>query len=267
MKYQNLLWVLQSNLGSEVTLAEFVSVLEKRHISYECVKVIPFSDELPNVRQDGLTIFYGATQFVFKAFKSQRWTPGAFFDEEQFTYQAYLDHYQDNLLNSDTRVMTLTQFNEEKWPADELFFIRPNADLKEFTGEVISFADYKTWYLLLSRIDEGLSPETLIAVSEPKQIIREWRLFLVNGNVSTGSLYREYGRAKIKDDVPQPVVKFAEEMADIWSPHPIFAMDVAEVNGDYKIIELGCVNGCGVYAADIEKFVVDVSDALIKGLK
>jgi len=258
-------WVVQTNLGNSYDIDTMITVFNKNDIPYQGVNAIPFSDELPEIEWPGPVIFYGATGFISNAFQSNRWSPCAFFDGEQFRYREYIRQYGTQLLNVDAVITTLEAFSKEPLKPDQTFFIRPDKDLKEFVSEVVRFDEFRDWGLKIIEGDFQIDGETAIIVSEPKHISQEWRLFLINNRYCTGSQYKKHGRLHVDPNVPLTVIDFAETMAEVWSPHPIFAMDIAESDGTYKIVELGCVNSCGFYASDIEKFVKSITIAVVDG--
>jgi recombinational DNA repair protein RecR len=57
------------------------------------------------------------------------------------------------------------------------------------------------------------------------------------------------------------MLEFARERITEYSPHDCFAMDIASVHdGEYYIIECGCLNSVGFYHADIKKLVKKISE-------
>lgn len=53
---------------------------------------------------------------------------------------------------------------------------------------------------------------------------------------------------------------FAKKMADLWSPAPVFVLDVCELNGELYIMEIGDFHSAGWYLSDKQKIVKVVSD-------
>ena len=95
---------------------------------------------------------------------------------------------------------------------------------------------------------------------EPVGIAHEWRLFIVNGRVSSGSHYRRYHKLKEDPYIPPEVIKFAEARCWEYMPTEVFVMDIGESAGNLYIIEIGCFNSAGFYASDVEKIIKDISD-------
>lgn len=262
---ERLLWVIQQNLGSATDIRLMVTALEKHNIDFKLIDAVPFSDQLPDVPNDRPVIFYGSTNFIQTIHKSAKWQPGAFVNES-FEYSEYDRHYGERLFNHGSMSTTVGEFAAKHHAPEKAFFIRPEADTKDFAGRVMQFDDIVQWEARLRDHCPSVTPETRIIVGEPYNIAHEWRLFIINGVVCSGSHYRRYGKLTVAPEVPERVIAFAEETAQIWSPCDIFVMDIGESGGDLYIIELGSFNSAGFYASDIEKIVVEITNAAIVGL-
>lgn len=259
----NIRWVVQSNLLNAVDHDRIIAVCDKHGYAHESVKVIPFTPELPDVSVDMPAVFYGGTNFINNVHQSGRWKPGAFFNDD-FSVKSYLQHYGSSMLCHPCTFTTLREFSSEHRDPGELFFVRPDRDLKMFAGEVMDFNRIVTWERSLRHMVDcskhpGLTPDTEVVVSQPCNIAHEWRLFIVGGVVSTGSHYRSYMTLDVKDDLPERVRKFAEGLCRVWMPADVFVMDVGESADNLYVIECNCFNSAGFYASDVEKVIVDVS--------
>jgi len=258
-------WVVQSNLLNSKDSEAIKVACAKHGHSFVPVRVKPFSSDLPEVSTGSPTIFYGATNFINNVYLNGQWIPGTFFHSTNFTIKACMDHYKEHMLNYPCEFTTIGKFAQSHQPMDKQFFIRPDKDLKEFAGDVMDFNKMIRWERSIRHLpgcdnNPTLSTSTEIVVAEPVGIAHEWRLFLVNGRVSSGSHYRSYGKLTITYDLPERVRAYAEEMCRIWLPSQVFVMDVAESAGNLYIVECNCFNSSGFYYSDIEKIVVDISD-------
>jgi hypothetical protein len=252
-------WAVQDKMDTD-----YVNIREVcRELGLPCSTFprVPFSKELPNIPADMPTIFYGSIRMIDLVRKSGRWSPCTFFDPETFKTTAWGPAYGEHWLNHGSRLTTLSEFVWEPHDPDRLFFVRPVRDAKEFTGGIWSFAQLCRWNSGLIRTDLG--DEQLatipIIVGEPWGIAREWRLFMVDGRVSAASRYKTRGSLDVGADVPPEVLEFGERMAGIFSPHRIFVLDICESADNLYVLELGCVNSAGLYAADVRKLIGDIS--------
>ena len=134
-------WIIQDNLGSYDN--QLINSCKTNGITFEAIKVIPFDPTIPNIPTNQSTLFYGSTNFVTNIWKSNLWKPGVFFNEENFTFRSYKKYW--DILNSEAKIMTIKDLYKENINPDEFIFIRPNKDLKEFAGEVITGSHYRTY--------------------------------------------------------------------------------------------------------------------------
>jgi hypothetical protein len=187
--------------------------------------------------------------------------PGLFFDEELFSMEKQLAVWKNRMLNYEARVTTFKEFSKEDHPDDSLWFMRPDADDKSFNGDVRAFGDIKAFISNAVQFDNViLTEDTKIIVGPPFKIEKEWRNYVVDGKVVASTLYRENFRLnKSREHLPADMIRFVEERCAEFTPHKIFAMDIALCGGEYFIIECGCLNSVGFYAADIFKIVEAVS--------
>ncbi len=262
---KNIRWVIQNNLIAENDLKEIQNACKDMDVEFEEVMVIPFSPELPKFTIDEKTnIYYGATTFMYNLYRELNAPTGLFFNEEQFSMENYNNVWGKYMLNSDAKTTTFGEFSKEDHPADSLWFVRPDADDKSFNGEVREFANIKEWYKNFMAYDNViLTNDTKILVGPPYNITKEWRNYVVDGKVVASTLYRKNFRLnKSRKDIPVEMIKFVEDRCKEYMPHKIFAIDIALCGDEheYYIIECGCLNSVGFYAADISKIVKSVSE-------
>ncbi len=246
-------FVIQFNLINEEQLLKIRDVVEK--YPYEYVSVMPFSHEIkansgPLEGTDYIP--YGSTLLV-KLAEELKWK-GCYFDLDKFNYEAFTKN-RDDMLNSN--VYTIQEALEllKTQPEDKMWFTRPSQDLKQYTGltnPTHSCIEYFTNALLADTSSVAqLKLDTKIVLCETKNIDAEYRWFVVNRKVVSGSLYRHNGflfKEKVTD---QKVFDEAQTFADKWLPHENCVMDLALVDGKMKVIEFNCLNGSGFYDNDV----------------
>lgn len=155
-------------------------------------------------------------------------------------------------------------YKHQKNIRDQLLFIRPNDDTKSFAGDVKEFKNIGTWYEGLRRYENtNLTIDTKIVVAEPWNIVKEWRLWIVNKKVIAASQYRKYFKLSKEEGCPKEVKDFAEARCQHYVPHDVFCMDIGMSGGELYIIECGCMNGSGFYKANIQNIVKEVMDYFI----
>jgi ATP-grasp domain, R2K clade family 3 len=258
-------WILQNNLIKSEIKESIIKTLKQDNISYEEVTVIPFSDDLPPIQQQANQyVFYGSSTLIFNAYKDPVYREGVFYDENTFSTENYNQQWGKKMLNYDAMITCLADFSEEKYDLDSLWFIRPVADSKAFSGSIMSFSEIQRLTQNLKESNNPhLSTQTPIAISSPKEIEKEWRHFIVNKNVVSSSRYAQNGHLSVSNtDIPNELINFVENCCLQYTPHDIFVMDTALCNGQYFIIECNCFNGTGFYSHDIEAIVKKINQFL-----
>lgn len=215
-----------------------------------------------NLPADKPVLFYGSIETV-KAIQHQN--PHLLLDWcnwKKLRCSTYYAHWGPFLLNDNYGFYPITEVKRLKERLFSMYaawsdnaariFIRPDANDKVFDGGLVTQLNLESWLKTCTRRD----PEELCLVARPVSHIRaEYRLFVANTKVVTGSSYIRHDRLVKDTDIPAGAFNLAEEAAAAWSPHPVFCIDVAEqlIPGAlprFSIIECGSVHTCGIYAAD-----------------
>ena len=161
------------------------------------------------------------------------------------------------MLNYDGHVVKFGEADTAD-PSLGVFFMRPYHDTKSFAGQIINRGDFQDWKEKIRRIqDENyttISTNTLVVVAPLKKILREYRFFIVDGRVITGSLYKMGDRVTYQENTDDAGA-FAQKMTFDFEPSRAFVLDIALTEEGYKVIEANCFNSAGLYACDVNKIV------------
>lgn len=130
--------------------------------------------------------------------------------------------WQPFMLNgADARFLQVSEI-KAKLPDDGChWFIRPVADSKEQAGNVKVAAEIretarKVMALNASEISNGsLRRDTLMVLTLPARICKEWRIWIVNGAVATYSLYKEGARVTYRQEIDNDAPEFAQTLAGL----------------------------------------------------
>lgn len=261
----NIHWILQSNLIRENTLNTIKNILINDNVSFEEVKIIPFSDELPQIgKLSEINVFYGSTTLILNAYKKFGLTQGIFYDHGEFSMKTYLQKWNDKMLNHDSKILTFKEIIKLDYPSESKWFIRPIEDDKSFSGKIFSFQEICDFEKELKNSNNPyLTEETLVTISSPKSIDKEWRLFIVDKKIISSCRYSMNGELNVCDiDIPKEMIEFAENCCIEYTPSTVFVMDIALFKNDYKIVECNCFNDSGFYKHDIEKIIKKINDHL-----
>jgi len=246
-------YLIQENTFNEKGHTRLLKALDRLDLLYEIIKVKPFIEEL-DFKTNYKNIFCFGGLKMSRLAPQYGWNPGVIMTNNH-DFTVYRNHYQENLLNYDSKIC---QFGEDFGWANGPYFIRPCKDTKSFSGQVF---DLITWtefrYSALKDIHYSqLTADTLIQVSSTKRIQKEFRFWIVNGKIITGSQYKSGRRPYFNSAVDPEAIYFCEDMLKIYQLANAFVMDIGLVNDQWKIVECGCINCAGFYEADMQKLVM-----------
>lgn len=257
-------WLLQSNLLDPIQMGQMCDALKARDIPYYGCKVIPFVDDIECFWTDGepthkKIIPYGSSKLSRLA-NTMGWT-GMFFDLSQFRVDTWLAN-RDDMLNDDAQFMTVGELKDRFTgiPDDEVYHIRPMEDLKAFNGTLTTAKEIRRWRDSDDSQSFSFRDTTQCVVSSPKNIKAEWRWFIVDRKVISGSTYKWMGQRLVQREQDQKVIDEAQGFADKWLPDNVCVMDIALTDDGPKLIEFNCFNSSGFYYHDIGAVVQAVSE-------
>ena len=248
-------YVIQERLRKEFEWDDLIKAMDRLELEYEVVKLRPFIDdiEFETDRKD---------VFVFGALKMARitpkygWYPGVLMTPNH-DFQVYREHYKENLLNYDS---TIHLFGNLDLIRDS--FVRPTLDTKTFTGKVFTPSEWREHreYSLKNGHVTTLTENTEVQVAPIKNIQKEFRFFIVDGKLITGSLYKEGYFIRYDSIVDEGAKDFCNEMIKVFDLAPAYVMDICLTDGEWKIIECGTVNCAGLYKINIPLLLMALED-------
>lgn len=256
-------YVIQENLFREENYDNLLSALKRLGLDHEVISVPPFVDDLyfQTKRKD---VFVFGSLKLSRLAKQYSWSPGSLVDDNH-NYEAYSPHYKNNLLNYDS---VITKFGGPILWDTPVKFIRPCDDSKVFTGMTFVEKDWDKF--MQQQLTNGhrtsLTKDTPIQVAMPKYISKEIRCWVVGGKVVTASQYQLGGRYWLDQMVDPEALEFCQRMVDIHQLAPAFVMDVCLAEGEWKIVECGCINAAGFYRCDVQRLLMAIEDLYDHGL-
>lgn len=255
-------WLIQSNLLDPAQMSQVCDALKEKNIPYHGCKVIPFVDDIEcfweDEPQDKKIIPYGSSKLSRLA--DQKGWSGMFFDLNKFRVDVWNANRND-MLNSDAEFMTVAEL-ETRFAGvadDEIYHIRPMEDLKAFNGTVTTAKEIRRWQHSDDSGNFSFKKTTQCVVSSPKNILAEWRWFIVDGKIISGSTYKMHGQRLVQRETDQKVIDEAQQFADKWLPNDTVVMDVALTTSGPRVIEFNCFNSSGFYYHDISAIVEAVT--------
>lgn len=254
-------WAIQTNFIALKQVHEIWQAALDCGCKAQEVIIIPFSTKFGN--EDAIpkdmgeyVIPYGSTSMMKKA-QTKKWK-GFFFNARTFKASVW-NKKRDDMLNSDASFMKIKDTHDflKNYHEDDMLFIRPLRDLKEFNGTLTNVKEIRRWMKSADAGNFNFSENTDVVISSPKQIEMEYRFFVVNGKVIDGSLYRIHGQLFSQPVTDKKIMEAAQELANKWLPSPCCVMDLALVKDcdELKVIEFNCINSSGFYYNNISKIV------------
>jgi hypothetical protein len=251
-----------------------VYILEEMGIKVFCNSYIPFGEmDYSFLDSKDTVVCYGSLNVIKDV--QRRGIPlcpfaWCDFDELRCSnYLAYWGQYSAQRLYAFyplNEIARNKEFIYKTFGKDDRLFIRPDDNMKTFTGQIVSWQMFDHWWRHCRDYEGG--PNCPCLVSCPEKIEREWRLFIKEGAVITGSQYMEHGHLAPEEGFPDAVGVKAEEVikSTLWEPHPIYVMDIALVEGDYRLLEIGSINAAGMYKGDLKKIAKAIVEVAENGL-
>jgi len=269
-----MLWIVQNNLYNEAGYATFIDALIRLKVDHLIVKPIPFTNQFVPADFDSMTqevdevsepfidtnqkiIAMGATT-LSRIAKHRGWTPGTYLNDN-FDFETWRDGFgKEYILNGDSITARISDPINIINMSDQIF-VRPVDDSKAFAGIVMSKYDFFDWVQTYSVVEEEefqpLHKNTKIAIANYKKIKAEYRFFVVDGKVVTGSLYKRGNQLYQSDVIDNDVLWFTQKMIFSWEPADAFVIDIADTENGFKVIEINNINSAGFYASDTYKII------------
>lgn len=260
-------WIVQSNLFREENYESMLEALKRLEVPHQIVKVLPLADqhlEPEPVIPTGSSIFVCGSTKLMRIAKERGWEPGSFMNANMRS-EAWDAALGADLLNHGAIV---GEFGSIEFPYDGEWFIRPCEDGKAFTGKTFYKYEFDRWraHMLDSagvvvnerfeRVKQyGVKPDTPVAISKFRKIFREYRFFVVDRKIITGSMYTMGGKSVTDGNIDIDADLYVRRIVDLWQPSRAFVVDIAITADGPKVVEYNCINCSGFYACDTAKIV------------
>lgn len=256
-------WLVQNNLIKEDVSNGIRDAAMRHKHGYLGLKIIPFSDSIefgfpPGFSApEGKMIPYGSTSMIKMIHRSKLDKRGFFFNDDNLRTSKWVKELGTLMLNYDARVMKLSEAIDMK--EDTFFFMKPDNDLKDFTGCLVNAGGIKKFYDEVSAGGFTFGTDINVVLSSPKNTGWEWRFFMLGDRIISCSSYKLKEQLNMTKAVSMYVKSFARDVARVWHPDDVYVMDVCESDDGLKVVEFNCFNASGFYACDVDAIVEEVS--------
>lgn len=231
-----------------------------------------FLNQLPlccKVRLGIIPVFFGTIEFCRKVKEVIGDLPHLiFFDEEKLDCSNYYYKFSKDLpLLNKQCLMLLYKDLLDNWSKvfdyfnENILFMRPNSNMKTFVGGNY-LKDNTNGKELFKNTNNLIDDNCLCVVAKSEKIISEYRFFIFNKKVITGSQYNRDLALDIREDVLIEAQQLAEKVAnDNYQPDLAYTCDIAELEDNtFKVIEINCGSSSGLYAMNKEKILLTILD-------
>ena len=285
-------WLLEKDVFDE-DLEDLYNEIDRQGMEYKTVTYRPFDldqDFHEYFAPDECVVCYGSVNFIQRVQRNAQWIPGAFFHKSSFKCSTYYPHFMEPyggkyrptvLLNHKHIYLPFGSlyaaqeyllgygsiFSHEEGFQVKDIFIRPDLGAKSFVGQVVSEEEFNSF---LESQETFVDADTMCLISRAKNIRKEYRFFISENTILTGSLYKVDGKSVRENFEQGPVIEFLSLVLEKYSfrPDRVFVVDVAEMTkpkrpldnlGHFKIIELNAASCSGLYACNKRIFVEEMA--------
>jgi len=261
------LWITES-LIPQKSLVPTLNQWGIKHMDYARFQDLT-PEEVEKLGAENTVIFHGSLEVADKMAKNPHLVPGAFCATDKFLCTSWYPGLREYIVNSDyhlTTVKDLVGGNGVAKFYGDLYggkiFVRPDSPLKPFSGRVLDTSN-----ITLESLDHGYYYDSVdldIIVAPVQEVGREWRFvmaYLGSHRVLGVSGYDKDRNPISPEEAP---LTFAFEVAPKAQPlvtDLVYVLDIAEVGGELKVMELNPFSGASLYSCDLGKVIPGVTAA------
>jgi hypothetical protein len=260
-------WLIEADVFGEAA-EPLKAALRRQAVPFQVVTqrmVAAGASGLPG--EGECVVFHGSPPLMRHIQLHRRWLPGGWYARDDLRCSTYAARLGPFLLNSPyallpgVEALRLRDWLFDTFARDGQVFVRPDAPDKLFTGRCVARDDWES-ALAPTRYD----PATLVLTASPQTLGREWRLVVAGDEVVSASRYASAGVRDFAPGCPGAVCDFAYSVlgSTSWRPDDLFLMDVAEVGGELRLVELGGFSCSGLYACDPDAVVRAANERAVR---
>ncbi len=257
MNYKDITWVVQSGAIARSDFDALVRSVEQVGCRLETLQLVPFSHEvvgeLPEVTGPCLT--YGSSGLLSVG-RQAGWRPAGW-DGNRFSMSATIDALSERTVNRKAKFCRLADAAETVRKAGwAQAFLRPDSETKTLQGRTYKLEDLSNWLDQLHAAGDLSIADEWMVVAPALALGREWRGFVVDGQVVSVCQYADQGELVTSVGAPDEVADFMAECLEIYRPAPCCVIDVGESldhgRSELAVIEFNSINSAGFYACNID---------------
>lgn len=241
-------WIIEDIFNNTCQITE---ILKEKNISHEVINKFSVHKHLNKISKDEY-FYYGS---IFGCREANKNNGTTFLNEKNLLCSSYYPYYSDFLLNKNYVIVPLIElkhrfnFFKNAFQSNKLF-VRPNSPVKIFTGQVIEESN-------IQEFEDCF--HSLVIVSSPKQIEAEYRFFISNNHVVSGSQYIKNNDIDINSYIDPKAMDLAQIIVNQeWKPDTLFIADIAISNNNPYLIEFNSISCADYYEMDLNKIISEI---------
>lgn len=240
-----------------INLENILSSVSEEYIVRGGVKIVNLIDSMTDIEEHCKNLT--TEQINNKNLFLQKLKNSIFYDRKKFD-QAYYSTLDLPLLNS--RAFFLSIENNLHTTFTQPYFIKPSQDLKSFLPGILPVGQSIQQFIENTSHTLAYKEENLL-VAPVVNIKEEYRFFVINTEVITGSLYKRGDKIIYSSAIADNIIKIARDYAKLYQPSSVYTMDIALTDTGPKIVEYNCWNGSGLYHCNKELLFKEVQNYIL----
>ena len=166
---------------------------------------------------------------------------------EPFSFSK-LPTYFEHTLNPDIQWLPLNAV-PSTMSDNHTLFVRPDSGKKLFSGQLFTKKKLETEIAYL--VQRNADTTALVAVAQPKELLKEARFVVVGRKIVGYSLYSDRGDITFLGEVPEDLIKFANAcMTENAFPEPHFVLDAVQTPNGCRVVEVNAIETSSYYNSD-----------------
>lgn len=243
-------FIIQNNIHQN-DLNRMIESINYLGFTYETFFHVPFSDYYPDLGNQKIFV-YAASNVTDKIYSDHKEFKGVFAHTNDINLKTYFENTPELMWNKPKIFDTVENLYHMDFIYSE-YFIRPILDNKFIAGSVMNKNEIKEWLHKLILLKDTDINNTVLMLSKVNPPQSEYRLFMIDGEVITSSMYRENMKTKLWLGSPKEVKAIAKKFCKNNSVPRACVVDVAVQGDTLGIIEVNSINNSGIYDANMVK--------------
>lgn len=258
-------WIVE-NFTKESSYQEMMDEIKKQGMSVVEIKNGYKNSDIEEFRTGTPCIMFLGSIEMTELVRKQLLNcfPIAYCNQQNYLCSKYMSHFGKYLFNDRYAMVSLAELQRRKFfyygtfGKEALIFIRPDSGQKPFQAQLLDMIDIDRFVENHTHVKHDL-----VVVSNPKNIIGEWRFVCTkHQEILAQSTYRYQGQVAKIPFAPEGATELVKEILKVgYYPDSVFCIDVCEDSDkNFWLLEINSFSSAGLYACKKELIVKRVSE-------